>query len=108
MGSPWAATVVEADADVSPHARTRRTQLARTRRAAPSTHSPDTPRELLGDDLKPAVDRLDCASAIALDRKTGEAPIPQNLFGAPLPGTYDIELANPCGRLSVAVGKPWS
>lgn len=66
------------------------------------------PRELLGDDLKPAVDRLDCASAIALDRKTGEAPIPQNFFGAPLPGTYTIELASPCGRLGVEVGKPWS
>jgi hypothetical protein len=40
--------------------------------------------------------------------QTGEAPIPQNLFGAPLPGIYTIELARPCGRLGVEVGKPWS
>lgn len=64
------------------------------------------PAELLGD-LQPAVDRLECPSAIALDRKTGEAPLPQNLFGAPLPGLYTIELARPCGRLTVAIARPW-
>jgi hypothetical protein len=64
------------------------------------------PAELLGN-LRPAVDRLECSSAIALDRKTGEAPLPQNLFGAPLPGLHVIELADPCGRLSVEIARPW-
>lgn len=46
----------------------------------------------------------DCPSAKALQRKTGEAPIPTNLWGKPNNGRYDLAMAKPCGTLTITLG----
>ena len=42
---------------------------------------------------------IDCPSAKALNRKTGEPPFPETFYGGLKKGTYTIELAKPCGTL---------
>ncbi|MEZ0367693.1 MAG: hypothetical protein ACAI44_01265 [Candidatus Sericytochromatia bacterium] len=52
-----------------------------------------------------ALGKIDCATAKALKRTGGEAPIPRSVGGGLEPGDYPIELAQPCGRLLLTVRK---
>lgn len=47
----------------------------------------------------------DCASARALQRKTGESPFPLDLFGNPKSGKYEMSMAKPCGTLTISIGE---
>lgn len=49
---------------------------------------------------------IDCKSAKDLNRKTGEAPFPTDIFGRVKHGTYFFEMAQPCGRLEFTVAPP--
>lgn len=45
----------------------------------------------------------DCASAKALNRETGEAPLRTGMSGNPENGTYEWAMAKPCGTLVLTI-----
>lgn len=52
------------------------------------------------------VDGNGCTTAAAPGPPTGVRPIPLSALGAPLPGTYPIELSKPCGKLVLELARP--
>lgn len=50
--------------------------------------------------------RLDCPSAKALNRTTGEMALPTTLFGDIRKGRYTLMLAEPCGEMVLEIGRP--
>ena len=67
-----------------------------------------TPENNFRLQMKPAIDASlpdakPCASAKALNRTSGEAPVPRSMTGSLLAGSYSFELSEPCGQLILTV-----
>ncbi len=45
----------------------------------------------------------ECPSAKQLNRQTGEAPLPLNWLGQPANGKHHLDMAKPCGTLSITI-----
>lgn len=61
-------------------------------------------------DLLPAIHstkrgNFECDSAKVLNRISGETPFKQDMFGYPLYGTYQMEIARPCGKLTIVLDR---